>query len=239
MSATLQTLLSPTPTCQAEPARRQARPRARNATLARVAGAVAGPLFFTAGLIQATARHGFDFRRHTLSLLMNGDHGWIQVINFMATGLLFVVAALGMRAVYRSSLSRTTLLLGIFGLSLVAAGVFRPDPSYGFPPGTAAGAPDSMSWHGVLHLAVAAAGFSALIAACFTAARQFTRCGERRWARRSRLVGAAFLVGFVSVGANTAATNILFVVTAAVAFCWASVVLATRPTATGPAILRR
>jgi hypothetical protein len=35
-------------------------------------GILAGPLFVAVGLIQATIRHGFDLRRHPLSLLSLG-----------------------------------------------------------------------------------------------------------------------------------------------------------------------
>jgi hypothetical protein len=35
------------------------------------------------GLTQAFTRPGFDFSRHTLSLLENGDLGWIQITSFL------------------------------------------------------------------------------------------------------------------------------------------------------------
>src|SRR5215831_7565091 len=60
-------------------------------------GIVAGPLFTVVGLTQALTRPGFDITRHALSLLSNGELGWIQVCNFLLTGLLFVACAVGMR----------------------------------------------------------------------------------------------------------------------------------------------
>jgi Protein of unknown function (DUF998) len=78
-------------------------PRARAGTPTTRAllagGAVAGPLFIIVGLLQAVTREGFDLRRHPLSLLSNGDLGWIQIANFVVTGLLFAAAAVGMRRV--------------------------------------------------------------------------------------------------------------------------------------------
>ena len=52
-------------------------------------GAVAGPLFIVVGLTQALTRAGFDPVKHPLSLLSVGDLGWIQITNFVVTGLLF------------------------------------------------------------------------------------------------------------------------------------------------------
>ncbi len=60
-------------------------------------GVVAGPLYVVVGLIQALTRDGFELGRHPLSLLSNGDLGWIQIINFLVTGLLTVACAVGMR----------------------------------------------------------------------------------------------------------------------------------------------
>src|SRR2546425_8875389 len=73
----------------------------RRALLA--SGVAAGPLFTFVGLIQVFTRPGFDIRRHALSVLENGDLGWIQISNFVLTGLLFAAGALGMRMVMRNS----------------------------------------------------------------------------------------------------------------------------------------
>jgi|GEM_PF-1944360 len=60
-------------------------------------GVVAGPVYLIAGLAQAFTRPGFDITRHDLSLLSNGDLGWIQVANLIITGLLVIASAVGMR----------------------------------------------------------------------------------------------------------------------------------------------
>lgn len=57
-------------------------------------GMAAGPLFVVIGLAQAFTRDGFDLRRDTLSLLSNGDLGWIQVLNFILSGLHYTIASL-------------------------------------------------------------------------------------------------------------------------------------------------
>src|SRR5947207_11878704 len=61
------------------------------------AGVVAGPLFIVVAFAQAFTRPGFDLRRHAISMLSLGDLGWIQVANFVLTGLLVVALAVGMR----------------------------------------------------------------------------------------------------------------------------------------------
>src|SRR5207244_10600775 len=54
------------------------------------------PLFVGVALAQAFTRPGFDFERHALSLLSLGDVGWIQVANFLVSGLLTVLFAVGL-----------------------------------------------------------------------------------------------------------------------------------------------
>src|SRR2546423_14453404 len=75
-----------------------ASPESTRATRALLAcGAVAGPLFMVTALVQAFTRPGFDLRRHAISMLSLGDLGWIQVTNFVLTGVLAVALAFGMR----------------------------------------------------------------------------------------------------------------------------------------------
>ena len=122
-------------------------PSAAFATIARptrallACGVVAGPLFLVAGLAQALTRDGFDLTRHALSLLSNGHLGWIQIGNFLVSGLLTITCAVGMRRVLGRGPGGTwgPRLVGIFGTSLVCAGVFRADAADGFPPGTPPG----------------------------------------------------------------------------------------------------
>lgn len=160
-------------------------------------GAVAGPLYLAVGLIEAFTRPGFDIRRHDLSLLANGDLGWIHMLDLIVTGLLVIAGAAGMRRALARGRGRTwgPLLVGVFGAGMVAAGVFVADPALGFPPGTPADA-HAVSWHGLLHLAFAGVGFLSLIAGCFVFARRFAAGGERGWAAYSAFTGAAFLVTF-------------------------------------------
>jgi len=163
-------------------------------------GVLAGPFYLVVGLAQAFTRPGFDITRHDLSVLSNGALGWIQIANFLITGVLVVAAAAGIRRALRSGPARRwgPLLIAIYGAGLIGAGFFTADPVAGFPPGTPASAV-TVSWHGLLHLVCAAVGFLALISACVLFARRFAWLRERVWAAFSAAAGAAFLAGFLAL----------------------------------------
>jgi Protein of unknown function (DUF998) len=147
-------------------------------------GIVAGPLFMAVALAQAFTRPGFDLRRHAISMLSLGELGWIQVANFIVTGLLTAAMAVGVRRALRSGRAGTwgPILLGAYGLGLLGAGIFSTDPAMGFPAGAPAGMPSTLSWHATLHSAAFFVAFTGLIAACFVFARRFAGAGRRGWA---------------------------------------------------------
>ncbi|HZC27709.1 MAG TPA: DUF998 domain-containing protein, partial [Actinopolymorphaceae bacterium] len=178
-------------------------------------GVIAGPFYVVVSLVQALTRDGFDISRHSWSLLSNGSHGWIQVTNFIVTGLMTLAAAVGLGRALRPGPGATWAprLVGVYGVALVAAGIFRADPSLGFPEGTPEGM-GAVSWHGFAHLASGAVGFLCLIAACFVLARSY----GRRAALLSRAVGTLFALAFAGIvtGATSATVNLAF--TAGVVF---------------------
>jgi hypothetical protein len=188
-------------------------------------GAVAGPLFIVAAVVQMLTREGFDVTRHQLSLLSNGDLGWIQMANFVVNGLLFVAGAAGIRRALPGGPGRTwgPLLIGVFGVGLVVAGFFTADPAHGFPPGTDAAA-NAVSWHGLVHFIVAGVAFVALIAACLVFARRFAAQGQWGWTAYSAATGVLFLAAFagIATGSSQAWINVAFVVMALLAFGWVS-----------------
>jgi Protein of unknown function (DUF998) len=182
-------------------------------------GVVAGPLFLVVGLAQAFTREGFDPTRHALSLLENGPLGWIQIGNFVVTGLLSVACAVGMRRVLGGGAGGTwgPWLVAIYGAGVVLAGAFRADPADGFPPGTPPGQGEA-SLHGVLHMASFGVGFLCLIAACFVVARGLAALGQRRPAAGSRIGGLVILGGvaasFATAGSSAAVAAIYVAVVA-------------------------
>ncbi len=158
-------------------------------------GIIAGPYYVAAWLIQAATRSGFNLTRDAASLLSNGDLGWIQVTNFLLTGVMVIVAAVGFRRVLagEGSIRSIGWLVGLLGVGMLGAGMFKPDPSYGFPAGAPSGAPITTTTHGNLHLIFGSLGFLGLIVATFVFAAWLHRRGERTLARLSVFSGAFFL----------------------------------------------
>ncbi|HTZ24141.1 MAG TPA: DUF998 domain-containing protein [Streptosporangiaceae bacterium] len=175
----------------------------RTTTLLARCGIVAGPLFIVAAWAQVPARPGFDPARDAISLLSIGHLGWIQVVNFLVTGALYIACAAGMRSLVSTGPGRRWIpaLLYVCGAGVAGGGLFHPDPGDGFPPGTPAGASVVSSWHGVLHQVCGMSAFLALIALCFVFGRRFARTGQRRLAIGSRIAGALFAVALPASGA--------------------------------------
>jgi hypothetical protein len=145
-------------------------------------GIVAGPVFVIVMAVQALTRNGFDISRHPISLLSLGSLGWIQIVNFIIGGLLSLAFAVGLRRALHPGPAGTWAppLVGVYGVGLIAGGIFVPDPALGFPPGTPAGIPEQLSWHGMLHAFAPPIAFPALVLACLVFVRRFAIL--RRWA---------------------------------------------------------
>jgi hypothetical protein len=195
-------------------------------------GLVAGPLYVVVVLAQMLTRDGFDISRHPASMLSNGDRGWIQILTFAVSGLLFI--AVGLRRVTRRAggpgADWGPRLVGVFGAGMVAAAGFSADPADGFPPGTPTGPPTSISWTGTVHFLVAGIGFLALIAACFVFARRAAAHGRRGWAAFSAATGGLFLVTWMAVFAlqGSRPANVAFALAIALALAWTSVLFSRR-----------
>ncbi|MEV0803146.1 DUF998 domain-containing protein [Kribbella sp. NPDC050281] len=191
-----------------------------------LAGALAGPLYVGIGTIEAIVRDGFDIRRHALSLLANGTGGWIHSTMMVVTGLLTVVGALALRqAGLRSRWAVGGLV--VYGAGVAAAGLMRADPVDGFPIGTPAGVPDSVSWHGLGHVIAGSIGFIGLIVACCVLSRRFARQNERGWSRFSLVTGVVYFLSLLglSAGAGTAPGNLGFTVAVILGWTWLTLLM--------------
>ncbi|MEU8378399.1 DUF998 domain-containing protein [Streptosporangium sp. NPDC048865] len=206
-------------------------PKTSRARLPYLCGAVGGPLFVIAFLIEGATRAGYDPMRHPVSSLALGPSGWTQVANFVVTGLLMLVFAVGLRRDLPASGRRSTwgpLLIGLYAIGLVGAGVFPTDPVSGYPPGSPA--TGEQSWQGRLHdLPFSLLVFAALAAACFVFARRFAGWGEPGWAVYSLVSGLVFLVAFVLAGMGFSQTEgfvefggLFQRISITVGFCWVS-----------------
>jgi hypothetical protein len=188
-------------------------------------GIVAGPLFIAATLIQAFTRTGFDLARHPLSLLSLGSLGWVQIVNFVVSGILYVLGAVGLRAALRQSRGDTwgPLFVGLSGIGLIIAGVFTADPGAGFRPGAPAGAP-TMSWHGLLHEIGFMLSFVGAIGACAVFARRYAALGRRGWMVAALATPVAALVVAGRPDLNT--LSVRLVIATAILFGFLTAVLA-------------
>jgi hypothetical membrane protein len=185
-------------------------------------GIVAGPLYMIVGAFEVLTRPGFDVRYNMLSQMSLGDQGWIQVANFVVSGLLVLAGAVGIRRALRSGPASTwgPRLVGVYGLGLIAAAIFSADPGFGFPPGTPAGPPTTMSTHSLLHFVSALFGFFAIIGACVVFARRFAKLGQRGWATYSVVTGVVFLVAFLGTASGSGGVAFTLALWGALALAW-------------------
>lgn len=155
------------------------------------AGAIGPLLFIVVFLIEGFTRPGYSQWRHYVSQLATGPGGWVQVANFLVCGTLVLLFAIGLRAATRSVAA--PILLGIFALALLVAGVFSTDPALGYPPDAA----QAHTAHGMIHGFAGLAAFSTLPATAFVMSAWFARHGEKRWFWYSLAVGVVMIVTFI------------------------------------------
>ena len=194
-------------------------------------GAFAGPVFVAAVVVQSLTRPGFSLTRDAASLLDLGSLGWIQVSNFIVTGLLFVAAAAGIRRSLSDGPGSRWIprLVTVIGAGLIGGGVFHPDASGGYPPGTRPGTSAVSSWHGALHEVCGSAAFLALVVVCVMLARRYRARGQRGMAACSLAAGVLCAAGVASGGAPHGSLSLFAGVS--IALLWIAVVSARLITA--------
>ncbi len=196
---------------------------ARTRTL--LGGLVAGvAVFGTVSLAQVATREGFDLVRFPLSMLSNGDLGWLQITNFLVSGVLTIIGAVGLRRALRGTPGGTWAprLMLANGIGLFLAGPFVLQGGGGFPVGDPG--VDGMTAGTIGHIVVGSIAFFSLIAACYVLGRHYSRAGERGLALGSRIAGTAFLVGDVYSMSGGYAGSLVLAITALSAMTWLAVV---------------
>lgn len=165
-----------------------------------IAGGAIGPLLFIIVLlIEGATRPGYSAWHDYGSSLSLGDQGWMQIANFLVCGLLTLGFAIGLRQVFRTGRSSVwgPLLLGVFSVALIVAGLFVTDPNLGYPPGTQSSGPQTL--HGTIHGLAGLITFSSLAAASFVMARRFARDPNwKGWALYSLVTGILVAVSFIA-----------------------------------------
>ncbi|HEX4216330.1 MAG TPA: DUF998 domain-containing protein [Candidatus Dormibacteraeota bacterium] len=160
-----------------------------------VGGAI---LFVVTFLIEGLTRPGYDARRQPVSALALGPGGWMQQANFVLTGILMLLFAaglgIGLRGLGGSPLA--PLLVSVYAVGLIVAGVFVTDPVAGYPPDP----PPAPSRHGRVHDLSAVFVFVPLFAACLVVGRLLAASGSPAWALYSLLIAIIIPVGVVVAG---------------------------------------
>jgi hypothetical protein len=185
-------------------------------TSRRAALAVAGTLWAVVSLGQVATRDGFDLMRHPLSLLSTGSLGWVQIANFVVSGLLMLIGAGSLDGRWAPRLAR------VAGVGMIAAGLLVMDPGGGFPVGHDE-VPTTMTWHALGHVVAGTITFTALIAACYVLAKRAT---TRSSAVAAAVSGTALLTGWLwAMSGGTAGTLTLAVgaITAMLFVSWTAV----------------
>lgn len=176
-------------------------------------GVVAGPFYLVFGLVLALTRDGFELSRHALSLLTLGPGGWLQILNLALAGIMVMIAGWGLLRVIDGRGRGAGIAVVVTGAAIALAGVFRPDPADGFP----AGAEETTSVSGILHLVLGAVEFIAFAVAALLLARSFVSSEERGRALWSRVAGVVIIVGFAAGAALSAGS-------AGIALLWVAVI---------------
>ncbi len=157
-----------------------------------------GPLLFVVVfLLEGATRPNYSPWHHFVSSLSQGEQGWMQIINFLVCGVLMLCFAIGLRRVFREGKGSTwgPILLGIFGLALITAGLFVTDPILGYPPGAAS----EGTLHNAIHNGASVVVFYiSLPAACFVLARRFARDPAWRGWTFSTIAAGVLVIVFIS-----------------------------------------
>jgi hypothetical membrane protein len=161
-------------------------------------GVYAGPLFAVILLMQPLLKPGFDAIRHPGSSLALGPYGWVQSCNFLLTGILLLLFALGLRRIMHrgNSFKKSWAFIAYWAIGLIGAGLFTSDPVNGYPLGTP-NITAQPTLHGTLHdlLSVPAFILTAL-SFCFLFSRWFARQGKKVLAIYTVISGVIALATF-------------------------------------------
>ena len=131
------------------------------------AGMIGSALFVTVFTLEGWLRPGYNPLAMYVSELSLGPRGWIQIVNFIVCGFLFLLFARGVAAEFRQGKASKAgpILLTIIGFSLFVSGPLVMDP--------ASTPRDLMSWHSRLHWLFGALVFSLVPVSCFVFLRRF------------------------------------------------------------------
>jgi hypothetical protein len=195
-------------------------------------GAIAGPFFIVVFLIEGAPRNRYDPLREAVSALAIGPRGWVQQANFIVTGALMFAYAFGLSSALRAYGGSfwAPLLVGIYALGLIGAGIFVTDR-----PGLRDRSAERRKRHvrGILHDVCSLFAFIPLFIAFFVLHQLFAAAGAYGWAVYSGasavLFGVGFILfvrGFASTGRLASIRGLFQRITIAIGWIWLSLVAA-------------
>lgn len=158
-------------------------------------GALGSWLFVVVFLVDGWTRPGYRSVRHPVSALALGSRGWLQTANFIACGLAITAGAVAVAGALNSVV--LPVVIGIFGVSLIASGAFPMDAMRGYPPGTPDTTPADVSIRHKRHDWAGTVVFASPPVAAVVAA--FVLPGAA-WTWYSALTAVLALLGFIAFG---------------------------------------
>lgn len=187
-----------------------------------IVGVATAVVFVAVLLIEGAFRSGYNPTYHTGSELSLGNRGWIQIANFLQMGVGMFAFAVGVNRTLITPVG--AVLLSIFGLGMIAAGVFLPDPARGYPPGVPNRTPHEVSWHHHVHGVVGGpVAFIAIFGTCLTLAGRLDGAW-RLYTMLTAVVGLALTI-WTALAYQKDAVNTGLVQRALILVYWSWIVL--------------
>jgi hypothetical protein len=159
--------------------------------LGALAGVLAPVIFVGVFTVEGLLREGYDPMRRFVSELSLGPRGWIQISNFVITGILFLLFARGVAAEFKEGKASRwgAILLGLIGFGLLVSGLLVMDPP--------SRARDQWTWHANAHHFFGLLVFTLMPISCFVFFRRFRQ--DPKWRSLSIWTLLAGLIIVVAV----------------------------------------
>lgn len=158
------------------------------------AGGLAPIVFTIVYAIDGFIRPSYSAAYRPISDLGVGPNGLIQVFNFVVLGVLIVGLAASVPVPSQIAGRPGTILLALFGVGLIVAGIFVTDVGRG-----------ALTVHGAVHQFASFVAFNSLIATIFVTAWHARRLDrERPWMVYSLVSGLAVMIALAGFGYSMA-----------------------------------
>jgi hypothetical protein len=151
-----------------------------------------GPvLFVVVFTLEGWFRSGYNSLGMYVSELSLGPNGWIQIVNFIIFGFLFLIFTRAVANEFKDGKASKAgpILLTIIAFCFLISGPFVTDPGTIFT--------YQMNWHGILHGIFGALVFSLAPISCFIFYRRFRE--DSKWRMLSRWTITACIIIVIAV----------------------------------------